>query len=188
MAKTKSKTKAKAKTKSKTKSKIKPKLKVKAKARAKSKSASKISAKSRLKSPLKSPGKSKPKADLKSKAEVERELIRRRRSSRVLLRIPLIVAVKNPDGELSWHPAETQILSRHGALIQSLTSVGPGGLLEVIWRSKNRTANARVIWAGKRKKDAGFDVALEFVHEGNFWEVWFVPDPGYRPSDKKREK
>ena len=180
MARTKSKTKSK----SETKSKIKPKLKVKAKARAKSKSASKTSAKSRLKSPLKS----KPKADLKPKAEVERKLICRRRSSRVLLRIPLIVAVKSPNGELSWHPVETQILSRHGALIRSQTMIGPGGVLEVVWRNKNRTAEARVIWSGKRKKDAGFDIALEFVREGNFWEVWFVPDPGYRPSEEKREK
>ena len=186
MPKTKSKTKAKPKT----KSKIKPKPKVKTKARAKlkSKSASKTAAKSRLKSPLKSRLKSKRKPKLKSKSEVERELIRRRRSSRVLLRIPLIVAVKNPNGELSWHPAETQILSRHGALIRSGSQIGPGGLLEVVWRSKNRTADARVIWSGKRNKDAGFDVALEFVHEGNFWEVWFVPDPGYRASEKKGEE
>ncbi|MEE9240898.1 MAG: PilZ domain-containing protein [bacterium] len=99
-----------------------------------------------------------------------------RRSSRALVRLPLIVAAKDDGGNVSFHSAETEVVSQHGALIRSESALSVGDSLEITWRNKNRSAEARVVWVTTGKKEGEFEVGIEFVGEEGFWEMKFVPD------------
>ncbi|MCZ6514948.1 MAG: PilZ domain-containing protein [Acidobacteria bacterium] len=99
-----------------------------------------------------------------------------RRSSRALVRLPLIVAAKDDGGNVSFHSAETEVVSQHGALIRSESALSVGDTLEITWRNKNRSAEARVVWVKTSKRKGEFEVGIEFVGEERFWEMKFVPD------------
>ncbi len=99
-----------------------------------------------------------------------------RRSSRALVRLPLIVAAKGDGGNVSFLSAETEVVSRHGALIRSESALPVGDTLEITWRNKNRSAEARVVWVKTSKRKGEFEVGIEFVGEEGFWEMMFVPD------------
>lgn len=104
-----------------------------------------------------------------------------RRSSRALVRLPLIVAAKDDSGNVSFHSAETEIVSQYGALIRSESALSVGDILEITWRNKNRSAQARVVSVTTGKREGEFEVGIEFVGEEGFWDMKFV-------SDRKREQ
>ena len=109
-----------------------------------------------------------------------------RRSSRALVRLPLIVAATDDGGNVSLHSAETEVVSRHGALIRSESVLSVGDTLEITWRNKNRSAQARVVWAKKGKAAGEFEIGIEFLGEDGFWEMKFVPDRKTSPGNRAK--
>jgi len=99
----------------------------------------------------------------------------RRRSQRVLLRIPVQViahdADKNPVSEMTY----TAVVNAHGGLIYSSLKVTPGQSIILKNPETNEEQLCRVVRAD-RASDGRTEVGLEFVKPApNFWHVAFPP-------------
>lgn len=100
----------------------------------------------------------------------------RRRSSRMLMRIPLIVNVVDESAQTEWEPVETIMVSKHGAMIRAQQDFQVGAILEIRVRNKNRIARARVAWKSSKVTPHGIELGFEILDEDGFWEVTFPPD------------
>jgi hypothetical protein len=106
----------------------------------------------------------------------------RRRSSRILLRIPLIVNVVSDLSETEWEPVETITVSQHGAMIRTQQDFRVGDTLEIRVRNKDRSARARVAWKSSVLTPQGMELGFEILDEDGFWEINFPPDRRPPPS------
>lgn len=106
----------------------------------------------------------------------------RRRSSRILLRIPLIVNVVSSPSETEWEPVETITVSQHGAMIRTQQDFRVGDTLEIRVRNKDRSARARVAWKSSVLTPQGVELGFEILDEDGFWEINFPPDRRSRSS------
>jgi hypothetical protein len=106
----------------------------------------------------------------------------RRRSSRILLRIPLIINVVNSPSETEWEPVETITVSQHGAMIRTQQNFRVGDTLEIRVRNKDRSARARVAWKSSVLSPQGMELGFEILDEDGFWEINFPPDRQSPPS------
>jgi hypothetical protein len=107
----------------------------------------------------------------------------RRRSTRILLRVPLIVNAVEPS-ETEWEPVETITVSKHGAMIRTQQNFRVGDTLEIRVRNKDRSARARVAWKSTKVTPQGVELGFEILDEDGFWEMTFPPDRrADRPPD-----
>ncbi len=96
------------------------------------------------------------------------ELSRRLRRS---IRRPVSVRVHLRSEKLgrTWEEdAETQMLSRHGAMLECQHPVETGDILEVVQLDTGRQAQARVVWH-RRKGSGRIEIGLAFPDSENFW-------------------
>jgi hypothetical protein len=104
-----------------------------------------------------------------------RAMIERRRSSRVLIRIPVKVFSDGSQGQPLDTPAEAIAVSRFGALLHAPFSPALGSRIEVLNGISQETQEFRVI----RVRDASdgiFELGIEILYPAqNFWGVHF-PD------------
>jgi hypothetical protein len=100
----------------------------------------------------------------------------RRRSTRILLRVPLIINVVSGSPDTEWEPVETVTVSQHGAMIRTRQSIRSGDTLEIRVRNKDRDARARVVWVSPKLTAQGFDLGFEIIGDEGFWEISFPPD------------
>ncbi len=100
----------------------------------------------------------------------------RRRSARILLRVPLLVnqADRNPDQD--WESVETVMVSRNGGLIRTQRTFQVGATLEIRKRTKDRTARARVVWTSAEITPVGIELGFEILDDSGFWEINFPED------------
>lgn len=110
--------------------------------------------------------------------------IPRRRSSRILLRVPLIVNVVGDSSETKWEPVETVTVSKHGAMIRTQQDFRVGDTLEIRVRNKDRSARARVAWKSSKITPQGVELGFEILDEDGFWEIGFPPE---RWSERPRD-
>lgn len=115
----------------------------------------------------------------------EREIMRkshavekttRRRSSRILLRLPVLVGRPDASSPTEWENVETIILSRHGGLLRARQNFGVGTAIEIRMLNKDRTARARVVWKSSRPTPQGLELGFEIIDQPGFWEIRFPPD------------
>ena len=99
----------------------------------------------------------------------------RRRSSRILLRVPLIVNTVDAS-EMEWEPVETVTVSKHGAMIRTQQNFRVGDTLEIRVRNKDRSARARVAWKSTKITPQGVELGFEILDEDGFWEITFPPE------------
>jgi hypothetical protein len=114
--------------------------------------------------------------------------IARRRSTRILLRVPLIINVLGDAEEPVWEPVETVTVSQHGAMVRARQTYNVGDTLEIRVRDKDRIARARVAWTSSRLTPQGFELGFEILDEDGFWEIGFPPDrwsARMKPQDEK---
>lgn len=105
-----------------------------------------------------------------------RAMIERRRSSRVLIRIPVKIFANDTDGEPLDTPAEAIAVSRCGALLRSPYSPALGSRIEVLHGISEETREFRVIRVSEPKADGLFELGVEILHPNrNFWGISF-PD------------
>lgn len=101
----------------------------------------------------------------------------RRRSARMVLRIPLFINSSDSNGETEWEPVETVMVSLHGGMLRAKQSFKVGDTLDLRVRDKDRSARARVVWASTEVTTQGvIELGFEILDQEGFWEINFPPD------------
>ncbi len=100
----------------------------------------------------------------------------RRRSGRILLRLPLLVGSADPNLAAHWENVETIIVSLHGGMLRTHQPFGVGAILEIRMRNPERVAHARVVWTSTEETPQGIELGFEIIDEEDFWEIKFPPD------------
>lgn len=104
-----------------------------------------------------------------------RAMLERRRSSRVLIRIPVKVFSNGRQGQPLDTPAEAVAVSRYGALIRVPLSPALGSRIEVLHGVSQETQEFRVIRVDA-KGEGQYELGVEILYPArNFWGIQF-PD------------
>lgn len=99
----------------------------------------------------------------------------RRRSQRVLLRIPVQVIGRGPDKQPVSEMTHTAVVNAHGGLIYLSLKVQPGQVIILKNPETSEEQLCRVIRSDPAP-DGRSEVGLEFVKPApNFWRVAFPP-------------
>jgi hypothetical protein len=107
----------------------------------------------------------------------ERDLLtlNRRRTQRVLMRIPIKVSRRDPAGSQYEEQTHTLAVNEHGAAILLLASVKSGQRLKLVNITTGDEAECFVAYVGQRRADH-VEVGVSFVLANpRFWHVAFPP-------------
>lgn len=107
----------------------------------------------------------------------------RRRSTRVLLVMPVEVKWMTKDGPWVQEHGETEIVSQHGAMLRMKSRISPGTLIEVRRPEVGASAKAKVVGVGNPSSDGLARMAVEMTAPNDsFWGVTFPPVAGQTPA------
>jgi len=97
---------------------------------------------------------------------------RARRSSRVLVNMPLAVSGQKSDGSHVSGAAETILVNRHGARIRSNVPLEQQMEVRVAILAPYKWRVGQVVWADSAEKEYG----IELSRPENFWGIYFPPE------------
>jgi hypothetical protein len=97
---------------------------------------------------------------------------RARRSSRVLVTLPLAVSGQKSDGSHISGAAETILVNRHGARIRSNVTLENHMEVRVAMLAPYKWRVGQVVWADSDEKEYG----IELNRPENFWGIYFPPE------------
>jgi hypothetical protein len=97
---------------------------------------------------------------------------RGRRSSRVLVSLPLAVSGQKSDGSHVSGAAETILVNRHGAKIRSSVPLETRMEVRVAMLAPYKWRVGQVVWADSRESEYG----IELYRPENFWGIYFPPE------------
>ena len=97
---------------------------------------------------------------------------RGRRSSRVLVTLPLAVSGQKSDGSHVSGAAETILVNRHGARIRSSVPLEPSMEVRVAMLAPYKWRVGQVVWADNSEREYG----IELSRPENFWGIYFPPE------------
>jgi hypothetical protein len=97
---------------------------------------------------------------------------RGRRSSRVLVTLPLAVSGQKSDGSHVSGAAETILVNRHGAKIRSSVPLETKMEVRVAMLAPYKWRVGQVVWADSRESEYG----IELYRPENFWGIYFPPE------------
>ena len=97
---------------------------------------------------------------------------RGRRSSRVLVSLPLAISGQKSDGSHVSGAAETILVNRHGARIRSTVPLEPQMDVRVAILAPYKWRVGQVVWADLGEKEYG----IELSRPENFWGIYFPPE------------
>lgn len=100
----------------------------------------------------------------------------RRRSARIVLRIPLLINSADSNGKTEWEPVETVMVSLHGGMLRARQNFHVGDTLDIRVRNKERSARARVVWASSEITPNSIELGFEILDQEGFWDINFPPD------------
>lgn len=107
-------------------------------------------------------------------------ILNRRKTQRVLVRVPVRVSVQRTPAP-HFEETHTLALNAHGALILLSASVGKGQRLELLNIAAGDRAECIVAYLGHRQGDR-IEVGVEFsLPNANFWHVAFPPKDWTQP-------
>ena len=100
----------------------------------------------------------------------------RRRTERVMIRIPIRVLATAPGGMHVNESGEAVVVSRNGALLQTRSALPSGTIIEITNHFSKNAEKFRVIWASDKQSTGQYSLGVESVtpREG-FWGVRFPP-------------
>jgi hypothetical protein len=99
----------------------------------------------------------------------------RRRSQRVLLRIPIVVLAPGPDKKMAREQTHTLVVNAHGALIALELPVRVGQVIIVQNPETNEEQSCRVIRFNPSREGKA-EVGFEFLKPApHFWRIAFPP-------------
>ena len=97
---------------------------------------------------------------------------RGRRSSRVLVSLPLAVSGQKSDGSHVSGAAETILVNRHGAKIRSAVPLETKMEVRVAMLAPYKWRVGQVVWADSGEREYG----IELYRPENFWGIYFPPE------------
>lgn len=110
----------------------------------------------------------------------------RRRSTRVLLVMPVDVAWTSKEGLQVQEHAETEVVSQHGAMLRMSTRLPVGVQVELRRPASGMSGKARVVGVGNPSPDGMARVAVELaVPSDAFWGISFPPLAAPAPGASK---
>jgi hypothetical protein len=99
----------------------------------------------------------------------------KRRSHRLLLRVPVCVQGKDHHQQEFQEETQTMVVSAHGGLIAIAAILRVGEKITLLNQATNQQVEATVVFLGP-KKDGKGEVGFEFAPPaGHFWGVTFPP-------------
>lgn len=107
---------------------------------------------------------------------VSTERALRRRSLRIVRRIPLYVSPSDAPATAEWEPVETLVISLHGGMIRSRQQFAIGSTLDIRMQGSQRSTRGRVVWTAAGTGGLAFDVGFEILDPPGFWEINFPED------------
>jgi len=103
-------------------------------------------------------------------------MLERRRSSRVSVRIPILVRRRDYGGQPVTTHAEAIGVSRCGALLRVPFAVNPGARFELMHAHSLEAREVRVVRVSECRQDGAFELGVEILYPSrDFWHVTF-PD------------
>lgn len=108
--------------------------------------------------------------------EEDQKQRRQRRSSRIVLRIPLFIHLVDDNQQADWEPVETLIVSKYGGLTRTKQRYQVGSRIDIRMQRGNRSARARVVWTSALPDSQLHDLGFEILADPEFWEINFPPD------------
>ena len=100
----------------------------------------------------------------------------RRRSLRIVMRVPLFVNPTNAPATAEWESVETLVVSMHGGMIRSRQPFPVGTTLDIRMQHKQRFTRGRVVWTALVAAGPAFEVGFEILEPPGFWEITFPED------------
>jgi hypothetical protein len=97
---------------------------------------------------------------------------RARRSSRVLVSLPLAVSGQKSDGTHISGAAETILVNRHGAKIRSSVPLEDRMEVRLALLAPYKWRTGHVVWGDSQQKEYG----IELGRPENFWGIYFPPE------------
>jgi hypothetical protein len=98
-----------------------------------------------------------------------------RRSQRIMLRVPLLVRTKTPDGERLRAEASTVTVNAHGGLLESHLRMSIGQRIELLNPQSGKKVACRIVSIEESSANS-FSVAFEFDQRSPwFWPLSFPP-------------
>jgi hypothetical protein len=98
-----------------------------------------------------------------------------RRSSRVFMRVRVVVAGKNLDARKFREPCETIVINAHGGLLYLNQPLENGAMIVLINPFTEEEQECRVVYLGEAT-EKGQRVGVEFLSPApRFWGVEFAP-------------
>jgi PilZ domain-containing protein len=108
-------------------------------------------------------------------------ILNRRRTQRILVRVPVRVSAHHAPAAHFDEETHTLALNAHGALILLPTSVGKGQRLELLNIATGDRAECIITYLGHRQGDR-IEVGVEFILPNpQFWHVAFPPKDWTQP-------
>lgn len=102
--------------------------------------------------------------------------VNRRRSQRVMLRMPILVIARAQDGQHVSETTFTLVVNAHGALIHLSLGVKEGQRLIIRHAETGEEQFVRVVRTGTAQ-DGKTEVGIEFLRPApNFWKIAFPPE------------
>ncbi len=107
---------------------------------------------------------------------VSAERLTRRRSLRIVMRVPLYVSPAGAPATAEWEPVETLVISLHGGMIRSRQEYPVGTTLEIRMRNEQRFTRGRVVWTALAPRLRTYEVGFELLEPPGFWDIKFPED------------
>jgi hypothetical protein len=108
---------------------------------------------------------------MKPESNSESSPLRERRSSRVLVSIPLLISGKRENGKRFEGSADAVIVNKHGGKIRTSEQLSSGMQIRIAIVSPYRFQMARVV-----REEAAGEFSIELQEAENLWGVYFPPD------------
>jgi hypothetical protein len=105
-----------------------------------------------------------------------------RRSSRMVLRVPLLINAVDSTAETEWEQVQTVVVSLHGGMLRTQQQFGVGTVLDIRLPNAGRSARARVAWMSAKYSSQGADLGFEILDDAGCWGIKFPPDRRSTPQ------
>jgi len=100
----------------------------------------------------------------------------KRRSERVLIRVPIEVRGEGIDGSPFAGPGHTATVNRYGALVLLTARLKPDSQLTLINKFSQDTETFRVVWSAEKPSEGGYESGIEaLAPRDDFWGIRFPP-------------
>lgn len=108
-----------------------------------------------------------------------------RRSARVPRRMSVILTWQDDEGRPQQESAETQLLSKHGAMLLSFSELEPGQILRIATPDRAQKGVSRVVYVKAAPVPGRVEVGLEVLGTENFWGLEFPAHDAGRPRRRR---